>query len=214
MYYHSAELLASADMHISFPFHLNTHSTSFLPWHTLLGHVVAWTHRHDPALCQIPSWSDKTTIYQACRQCLGLRDFKGGVVGAARISRRGKRCEPSWSGQLRGCLDGGRLWASLRPSGRELGGEGLGSWASWPGDTGTENATGLRGPDPSHPGYQPVRPPAWWPHLGPEAGEGQGLGWNASATCTRKTNAGEKLNPERAQEHTQTSNCILNTIWI
>ena len=110
-------------------------------------------------------------------------------MGAARISRRGKRCEPSWSGQLRGCLDGGRLWASLRPSGRELGGEGLGSGASWPGDAGMENAAGLPGPAPSHPGYhQPVRPPAQRPHLGPEAGEGQGLG--AGLKCKRHLHKG------------------------
>lgn len=57
----------------------------------------------------------------------GVEGLQRGRGGAARISRREKRCEPSWSEQLRGRLDGGRLWASLRPAGRELGGEGLGS---------------------------------------------------------------------------------------
>ena len=82
MYYHSAELLPSADMHTFFSSHLTTHTANtLLPWHTLLGNVVAWEHKHDPPLRQIPTWSDKTTIYQACRQCLGLRDFKGGLGG-------------------------------------------------------------------------------------------------------------------------------------
>lgn len=208
-------------MHIFISSHLTTHTANTpLPWHTLLGNVVAWAQTRS-CLFRCPPEVARQASIKLSGNAWGWGVSKGAWCGGSPEERRrvSLHGQGSWGSAWREEGFGPR-WDPREGSFK---GRGLVPKPHGQETLGTEHAALLLVPHSGHPQHHPIWLPARWPHLGPracqgqpEAEEGWGPGWTKlqAPPAPGKLMQQGKLEAERAWEHTRRCNCSLNTFQI